>query len=283
MKIQISSEELSAVINTFGAELISLQSDIQREYIWEGNPEYWGKHSPVLFPIVGTLKNNKYYFEDKEYSLNRHGFARDMDFELVEKSDSKALFSLVSNSKTLENYPFKFELEILYELINKSLIIKYKVSNKSDSSMLFSIGAHPAFSLPNLFENYSLQFEFSEDLISYELQNDLLSNKTKKIPQTENRVALNYDLFEKDALIFKKLKSKMVTILENEEPFLRVNYNDFSSLGIWTKKNAPFICIEPWIGYSDLIDGSGVLSEKEGIQILEKEGFFECQFEIEVL
>jgi galactose mutarotase-like enzyme len=279
----LKSDKLIAKINHKGAELISLKNDVEKEFIWNGNPEYWGKHSPILFPIVGTLKNNEYYFEGKKYLLNRHGFARDMDFELIAKSDSKAVFSLVNDATTFDVYPFEFELLLEYELTDNSLIINFKVINKNQFSMPFSLGAHPAFSLPEQFENYALDFEFSEDLISYELQNDLLSDRTKKISQIENRVSLNSELFEKDALVFKKIKSKKITLLENKKPLLYVRFDDFPSLGIWTKPKAPFICIEPWLGYADTTSNSGNILEKEGIKIIEANEIFELEYSITIL
>lgn len=279
----LKSNKLIAKINHKGAELQSLKNEDEKEFIWNGNPEFWGKHSPILFPIVGTLKNNGYYYNNKKYSLNRHGFARDMDFELIAKSDSKALFSLVNNANTLHVYPFEFELLLSYELTDNSLIINFKVINKNRFSMPFSIGAHPAFALPGQFENYSLDFEFSEELIRFELENDLLSNVTNSIPQNGNNVALHYDLFEKDALVFKKIKSKKITLLENEKPFLRVRFDDFPSLGIWTKPKAPFICIEPWLGYADTTTNSGNIMEKEGIKIIEANEIFELEYSIEIV
>lgn len=279
----LKSDKLIAKINHKGAELISLKNDVEKEFIWNGNPEFWSKHSPILFPIVGTLKNNEYYFEGKKYSLNRHGFARDMDFELIAKTDSTAVFSLVNNTNTLNVYPFEFELLLNYELTDNSLIITFKVINKNLFSMPFSIGAHPAFALPEQFENYSLDFEYSEKLIRFELENDLLSNVTNSIPRNENNVALHYDLFEKDALVFKKIKSKKITLLENKKPFLCIQFDDFPSLGIWTKPKAPFICIEPWLGYADATSNSGNILEKEGIKIIEANEIFKLEYSITLL
>ena len=279
----LKSNKLIAKINHKGAELISLKNDVEKEFIWNGNPEFWGKHSPILFPIVGTLKNNEYFYNDKKYSLNRHGFARDMDFELITKTDSKAVFSLVNNETTLILYPFEFELLLNYELTDNSLIINFKVINKNLFSMPFSIGAHPAFALLEQFENYSLDFEFSEELIRFELENDLLSNVTNSIPRNENNVTLHYDLFEKDALVFKKIKSKKITLLENKKSFLCIQFDDFPSLGIWTKPKAPFICIEPWLGYADTASNSGNILEKEGIKIIEANEIFELEYSITIL
>ena len=279
----IKNSILKAEIKHFGAELISLKTNFNKEYIWEGNSEFWGKHSPILFPIVGALKNNSFHHNETEYHLSRHGFARDMEFELIEATENSATFTLQSSAETVKVYPFEFELQIIYTLDKNNLSIAYNVFNKGKSRMPFSIGAHPAFALPNQFENYAIAFEKKESLDYYLLENDLTSNKTKKLEVHNKQVPLAYELFEDDALIFKTIKSKSVTILENENPFLRVHFEDFPSLGIWTKMKAPFICIEPWFGYADTTENSGNLFEKEGIQILESNATFHSKFNIEIL
>ncbi len=283
MTTTISNSSLTVQINHFGAELFSLKDDKIKEYIWEGNPEFWGKHSPILFPIVGTLKNNSYHYEGKEYHLPRHGFAREMEFELIEKSENSATFSLTSSMETKKVFPFDFELQICYSLEESKLNIDYKVINNNDSILPFSIGAHPAFALPKPFEEYTLLFEHTETLTSYQLENDLLSDTTEIIEMQDNEVPISYSLFKKDALIFKELKSKNITILENKIPLLCVRFDNFPNLGIWTKNNAPFLCIEPWLGYSDTIHSSGNIIEKEGIQLLEAKKSLQCNFSIEIL
>jgi galactose mutarotase-like enzyme len=279
----ISNSKLTAAIKHAGAELFSLKNNDNKEFIWEGNPDFWGKHSPVLFPIVGTLKNNTYTINNIPYHLPRHGFARDMEFNLVSKTDESAVFSIQSNAESLKVYPFEFELQIIYTLIDSQLDIQYKVINKNDSKMPFSIGAHPAIALPENFENYALEFEKQESLKYSLLENDLISNKTKQLETKENQIALNYQLFENDALIFKSLESNSLTILENNKPYVKVDFADFPSLGIWTKENAPFICIEPWFGYSDTDENSGNLFEKEGIITLDANQTFNSKFSIEIL
>jgi galactose mutarotase-like enzyme len=279
----ISNSILKASIKHAGAELFSLKDNQNKEYIWEGNPDFWGKHSPVLFPIVGTLKNNTYTIDKKEYQLSRHGFARDMEFKLVEKTGNSAVFSLESNAETLKKYPFEFELQLIYTLENTSLNIEYIVINKGETKMPFSIGAHPAIALPGNFENYSFKFEKQEPLKYNLLENDLISNKTETLKTTENVVPLTYKLFENDALVFKTLESNSLTILENKKPYVQVDFEDFPSLGIWTKDQAPFVCIEPWFGYSDTADNSGDLFKKEGILVLEIDQSFHSQFSIKII
>lgn len=283
MKTTLKNANLTAVIKHLGAELISLKSNTNKEYIWEGNPVFWGKHSPVLFPIVGTLKNNTFHHNETDYHLSRHGFAREMDFKLVKATDTSATFAIQSDEKTLKMYPFEFELYLIYTLDEMSISIAYQVNNSGLSKMPFSIGAHPAFAIPNNFENYAITFDKEEPLEYSLLENDLISNKTKKLEVQNKQIPLNYELFKNDALIFKTLKSKTLTITENKNPVLRVHFEDFPNLGIWTKKNAPFICIEPWFGYSDSNTSSGNLFEKEGIQVLASKESFRSKFNIEIL
>lgn len=284
MNIQLENKNFLISINTKGAELYSFKNHIvNKEYIWEGNPEFWGKHSPILFPIVGTLKNDSYYYNDKKYNLSRHGFARDFEFDIIEKTDFSVTFSLKENDDTLQKYPFQFELQIKYVLTENTLVIIYNIKNKSKSEMPFNIGAHPAFALPKNFTNYSLEFEKQEELITHELENNLFSGATRTIALDKANLPLNYSLFEKDALVFKTLESKSVKILDNGKPFLKVNYKDFGSLGIWTVKNASFICIEPWIGFADETSSNGNLFDKKNIQILEENSSFEASFTIEIL
>ena len=276
------NSNITATINHLGAEVISLKSN-DKEYIWEGNPVFWGKHSPVLFPIVGTLKDNSYKYNSISYQLSRHGFARETEFKLIEKKEDLAVFSIASNEDTKKVYPFEFELQLIYSLEDNHLNIQYKVTNKGMGQMPFSIGAHPAIALPGKFENYSIQFEKEEPLVYNLLENDLISDEVKTLFTTDNKVDLHYSLFENDALIFKNLKSRSLTIFENQKPMVKMHYKDFPHLGIWTKMNAPFLCIEPWFGYSDSNESTGSILEKEGIQILESKSTFDAQFSIEIL
>lgn len=279
MNISISNTYLKATINSKGAELNSLFKN-DREYMWQGNPEFWGKHSPILFPIVGTLKNDTFIYDQKQFQLYRHGFARDNEFEIEEQQPESVTFLLKSSSKTEENYPFQFELRVIYTLEGNNLNVKYQVDNKSKTSLPFSIGGHPAFSLPENFENYSLEFKNDSSLKSYFLKNDLLSEEFQNIDLKNNRLNLNYALFENDALILKKLESKSITVFENEKPLFNFEYDDFPNFGIWTKENAPFICLEPWFGYSDKLETTQNILEKEGIIILAKNNSFSASFSV---
>lgn len=269
MEIAIQNQNIKAKIESKGAELTSLQKD-GKNYIWEINTDFWNKTSPILFPIVGALKNGEYIYKDKVYKLPRHGFARDFEFEIVSKNDTSVTFSLKNSKETLEVYPFNFELQISYILEGDKLVVKYDVFNHSSENMYFSIGAHPAFNIDGNFEDFSLFFDEEKDLTTYSLYQDLFSGEKETVKLNGNVLPLDYALFEKDALVFKNFATQSLILLKNKTPLMKVEFPEFPYLGIWTKKNAPFICIEPWLGIADNFDTSGDLTEKEGIKLLER-------------
>ena len=280
----ITNGNFSASIKHLGAELFSLKNTGSNlEYIWNADPNFWAKHSPILFPIVGTLKNDSYQYNGTNYSLSRHGFARDKMFALIDRSENSATFSLQETVESLAIYPFKFELQIHYTLKFNCIEISYTVINKGNSELPFSIGAHPAFALAGDFKAYSIEFEKDETLTYHLLEDNLLVDTTAILEATKKIVPLNYELFKNDALIFKKLDSKSLIILKNNLPYLKIHFPKFPNLGIWTKLNAPFICIEPWYGYSDTENNSGNLFEKEGIQVLLPNANFQANFSIEIM
>ncbi|MEO8235312.1 MAG: aldose 1-epimerase family protein [Flavobacterium sp.] len=282
MKVSISNTIINAIINSIGAELIVLNKN-DKNYIWTVNEEFWNKTSPVLFPIVGKLKNDFYKINNIQYSLPRHGFARNYNFDIINKTDSSVTFSLCDNKETLAQYPFLFELQICYTLVENKLIISYLVKNNSKQEMPFSLGAHPAFAIDSSLDNYALQFDNDNILTAHELENEQFSGKMKIINLKNKILPLTYSLFEKDALVFKEIKSKYLTIIKNDIPYLKIDFGNFPSLGIWTKKDAPFLCIEPWFGYADDKNSNGNLFDKKGIQILDINSTFSTYFSIEIL
>ena len=281
MEITIQNQAIKAVIKTKGAELSSLQKE-DKNYIWEINSEFWNKTSPILFPIVGALKNGEYLYEGNVYKLSRHGFARDFEFEVIENSENAVVFSLKSNEETLKVYPFHFELQLSYILEGNKLVVKYEIINRSSEKMYYSIGAHPAFNIDGNFEDFSLIFDDEKDLETYKLEQDLFSGKTEILKLNGNVLPLQYELFEEDALVFKNFATKSLTLAKNNESVMKVSFPDFPYLGIWTKKDAPFICIEPWLGIADNANASGKIEEKEGIQILENNSKKQIAWSVEL-
>ncbi len=282
MIVTITNSQLTATINTLGAELISLVKN-NINYIWNIDETYWNKTSPVLFPIVGRLKNDSYSFNGEKYQLPRHGFARNMEFSFDKKSDSQVIFELNETEETKAIYPFSFKLLMAYTLMENELVIEYFVRNQSDEVLPFSIGAHPAFAISDKLENYSLQFNAADTFETHHLENESFNGKTTLVDAKNNTITLNYALFEKDALVFKQLNSNEVTLKNNDKAILKVNYDHFPYLGIWTKQNAPFLCIEPWCGLADAINHNGNLTEKEGINHLPAGEDFLRAIRIEIL
>lgn len=282
MNITISNSQLTATINTLGAELISLVKN-NKNYIWNVDETYWNKTSPILFPIVGRLKNDSYLFNGKKYQLPRHGFARNLEFSFDKKSDSQVILELNETEETKAMYPFTFKLLVAYTLIGNELVMEYFLRNQSDEVLPFSIGAHPAFAIEGNFENYSLQFNKKDLFETHHLENESFNGKTTLVDTKNNSIALNYALFEKDALVFKQLNSNEVTLKNKDKTTLKVNYDHFPYLGIWTKQNAPFLCIEPWCGLADDINHNGNLEEKEGMNHLPAGEDFLRAIRIEIL
>ena len=236
-----------------------------------------------MFPIVGRLKNDSYTFNSKTYHLARHGFARNMEFSFDKKSDSQVIFELNESEETKTNYPFDFKLLVAYTLLDNELVIEYFVRNQSDEVIPFSIGAHPAFAISDKFENYSLQFNAADTFETHHLENESFNGKTTLVETKNNAISLNYNLFEKDALVFKQLKSNEVVLKNKDKSILKVNFDHFPYLGIWTKENAPFLCIEPWCGLADHANHNGNLEEKEGMNHLPAGEDFLRAIRIEIL
>lgn len=288
MVTKLENQQIAVVIHSSGAELCNLiLKQDGTEYMWQADPEYWGRHAPVLFPIVGRLVEDEYIMDDQVYHLPAHGFARNMEFELMEQGDKHAEFRLLANDKTLQNYPRRFELVIRYTLNGNELITQYKVKNKDNQKMYFSIGAHPGFRCPlqsgECFEDYYLEFSQKETVYKYILEQGLLSNQTEVALRDDNIIPLSYDLFKEDALIFKDLQSNSVTLKSRKSSkSVTVKFAGFPYHGIWSKPggNAPFICIEPWYGIADTVGGDKQFSHKEGILSLQPEECFECQYSI---
>lgn len=272
-----------------GAELCSLyHKEAQTEYMWNGNPAYWNKHSPILFPIVGTLKNDTFSHNGSLYTLPRHGFARDMYFTATQQGPDEVTLCLQADEETLAKYPFLFSLKVHYKLTDNNLSVSYTVANKGDDNMYFSIGGHPAFKMPIndalQFEDYQLQFDHIElaDIYPLTQSGQLLEHGIPFLQQTDT-LPLKKDLFYEDALIFKQLQSKKVSLRSpKDHRYIEVIFEQFPYLGIWSKKDADFVCIEPWKGITDLETASGILSEKEGICMLQPkqtwEGSWQVQF-----
>ncbi len=249
---------------------------------------YWAKHSPILFPIVGTLKDNTYIYEGKEYHLSRHGFAREMEFELYQQSGHMLTFRLRSNEVTLAKYPFPFELYVEYSITGSSLNVSYRVVNTGEKPMYFSIGGHPAFKVPlfegDTYNDYILEFNKAENAGRWLLDNGLLETGTVPLLEDTDRLPLRKELFEADAIVLKQLNSTKVRLVqEHTRRGFEFDFNGFPYLGIWAAKDADFVCIEPWCGIADSVDSNQQLVEKEGIHMLNAGVLFERTWRFTVI
>lgn len=285
--ISLENEYLKINIAEKGAELQNLISkETKIDYLWSADPKFWGKHSPVLFPIVGALKDDTYFYKDKKYSLSRHGFARDNVFKVTKQEQGEASFLLSQSDETLKVYPFYFDLSINYKLVESKLIVTYNVKNTGEQNMLFSLGAHPAFAVPNTpktsFEDYFITFNEDIKLQHYELLDGLVSDKVEEIVLSGHKLPLTHQLFKNDALVLKSLQSNCISLLNTKNHNgLHFHFDDFPYFGIWSAPDAPFVCLEPWCGVADGTNASQQLVEKEGINILARKQTWERFWEVE--
>lgn len=285
----IRNSFLTATISALGAELQSLMDNTGCNYLWTGDAKYWNERAPILFPIVGKLKGNKYIFEGKTYSMVQHGFARAMTFKVAEQGESYVNYVLSSDELTLSMYPFRFLLYVNYVLTGPTLSVMYRVINQDHKTMYFSIGAHPGFICPfhetNEIESYSIVFDAFENAQFLLENNDLLLTH-KKFPFKGEAMVLNPHTFENGTLIFSNLKSKHVYLQATHyDKKIRLDFEGFPYLGLWSKADikAPFVVIQPLYGHSDYNDASYDLSEKENMITLKPMETFSCVHSISIL
>lgn len=288
MEYKITDEVVEAIIDSHGAELKSLKLlKNNEEFMWNADPKFWGRTSPVLFPIVGGLKDGRYSYRGITYEMGQHGFARDNKFEVFFQEETRIVFLLESNEETLKKYPFKFKLYMEYSLKNGCLSIEYRVENISCEEICFSVGAHPAFSIPTdrdiKISDYYLEFEKKETASRLPLEGRNISRSTIKFLENSKKIELSEDLFKDDALIFKDLTSKKVSLkCKKNTRLVTMDYSDFEYIAFWNKVGAEFVCLEPWNGIADFVDASGRLEEKDGIIKLEGHGKYIAVLKIEI-
>lgn len=282
---------LTLSIHPTGAELQKISAvKNSLEFMWNGNPDVWSGHAPNLFPIVGELKEGRFLYDHIAYNLPRHGFARHSDaFEISDKGSNHLTFTLSYSEETLAVYPFKFEFSVKYELIVNRIKITYSVKNRDDKTIYFSVGGHPAFKCPlypdENYDDYNLRFEHPETSQTHllNLKTGLFTSKTETVFNSPETIHLTDHLFDKDALVFKDLKSRKITLESKKHgAILDFNFEDFPFLGIWAKPNANFVCIEPWQGLADSENSSQILKEKEGIVALEKNKTYNASYTIQI-
>jgi galactose mutarotase-like enzyme len=286
--ISLENEFLTATIDPKGAELQTLcRKDNGLNYLWKGDPAFWGKHSPILFPIVGALKENTYYYEGKKYTLPRHGFARDRQFDVAGSGPDEAWLLLRDDAETRSVYPFPFVLSVRYHLDGPVLAVRYEVRNPGQDPLYFSIGGHPAFSVPLVegtkYEDYYLLFSQAETKGRHVLEDGLLRAEVMPFLEDQQKIALTHELFAADALVFQGLHSDTVLLGSDKTPHgLRFVIGGWPDLGIWAAPGAPFVCIEPWQGHADFVHSDQQLVHKEGIVRLDAEEKWERGWAVEL-
>lgn len=287
----LENEDLCAVISSHGAELRSLiRKEDGKEMMWCGDAAYWGRVSPVLFPVVGAYRNKECRYLGETYQMGQHGFARDKEFTLQEQTEEKIAFSLeMTKEEAQQNgFPFAFRLELGYELSGRKVKLCWTVKNIGEETMYYSIGGHPAFTAPAREKDRItcyLKFRNVETLRVRTLEGGLASDNIIDIPLEEGGVLpVTEELFAGDALVIENGQTNEAALLdENREPYLTVNFTA-PLFGVWTPpgKNAPFICIEPWYGRCDGVNFEGTLEQREWGNVLKAGEIFETFYTIEV-
>ena len=277
MIFTLKNDFLTITAHKHGGELHSIKSNKDNtEFLWNGNPEYWKYHAPVLFPIVGKVKDGKYRVDGKTYELPQHGLARVREFEMINQTENTISFELKYSDDTLKVYPYKFSLIITYILEGKTVKTCYEVKNLDNKVINFSIGTHPAYICP-IMSNENLNdyyFEFNEkencDIMPIS-EEGYIKHERKQYLVNNNIIPLNFDVFKGDALVFDSLKSSKISLKSvNHDKVLTMDFTGFPYMGLWTKATgAPFVCIEPWYGHADFEDFDGELKDKAGIEKLQ--------------
>lgn len=272
----LKNEVLTVEVSAHGAELQSIRKG-ETEYLWYGDPKYWGRRSPVLFPIVGSVWEKRYRVDGKEYELGQHGFARDMDFALVDSSDTEVRYRLESSEETLAKYPYPFILEIAYRLRGNELDVIWEVTNPSDKTLHFQIGAHPAFLYPDYGPETKgrghFTFDKADGLECVKLADKGCVDYASRypLPMRDGILKLESDTFDPvNTFVLEDSQVKVVNMFkEDGTPWLSVLF-DAPVIGIWSPpgENAPFICIEPWYGRCDRMGYEGEYKDKDWMNVL---------------
>jgi len=286
----ISNDSLTCSIESNGAEIRSLKSkSTGQEYIWQINESIWGSSSPVLFPSIGKIKDDKIVYSNKEYAMPKHGIIR-YNNQLAYKQHgiSKCAFTLKSSAKTLEQYPFKFQFSVEYELIDRRLIMTYKIENRDSVPMHFACGGHTAYYCPlnkiTQLSDYVIEFPAQFDFIADTLgSSGLLSHHKRKIDSTGEILSLTNSLFNDDALIFSEFDFNWVRLRKkNEIKGIIVRFTDYPHLALWSKPGADYVCIEPWLGLPDRENESNDITQKPSYKTIKSNSMFSIAIETEI-
>lgn len=289
MTVELNNEYLTVRINEAGAELSSVKSADGIEYMWQADPKFWGRHAPVLFPIVGRLKDDQFTVAGQAYHMGQHGFARDNDFTVIAHSDTQATLEFTDSAATREIYPFAFRLRLTYTLTDHELTVGYDVHNPANQELLFSIGGHPAFNVPlanpaGSLENYQLTVAPKKVYKHIPLQLPLNDVDHADELDLTKPIALTREFFKDDAVILDLNHEETTLMLSSDldDHGVAMTIEDAPFVGTWSPypDDAPFVCLEPWWGIADNVNADGQLSHKMGINHLAANQTFNAQYEI---
>jgi galactose mutarotase-like enzyme len=286
----LENDQLICTIDSVGAEIRSLKDKATgQEYVWQINPSIWGSSSPVLFPAIGKIKDDKIVFQGKEYVMPKHGIIRNngnLDFE--EQGASKCKFTLQHSAETLAKYPFKFSFKVEFSLVDMRLLMNYVVENKDVVPMPFACGGHTAYACPLSNEvqlaDYVIEFPKPLNLSSSTLgESGLLSSRKRSIENREGVLPLSKTLFNEDALIFANLDCDWVRLRKKDAAKgVVVKFKDYPHLALWSKPAADYVCIEPWLGLPDAEDASTDISQKPSYKTIAPKTRFSISIETEI-
>ena len=272
--VTVKNSELTVVIAKKGAELQSIVCD-GVEYMWDRDPAFWAQSAPIMFPMCGGLKGGKYELDGISYEMPKHGFAKLLDFEVENQTESSVTFVLRDNEQTRKMYPFAFAFRVSYVLEGKSVKVTYDAENTDSKTMYCTFGAHEAYACPEGIEAYELIFPEKETLYAYGLNGDVVTDYTKLMVQNSDRLVLDDRHFALDALVFRDVKSNSVTLASKvSDRRIKVEFDGFDYLVLWHKHTAPYLCIEPWCGLPDVAGSSYDFKAKEGMHAVAAGGHF---------
>lgn len=289
MEFKISNEYLELTVSSHGAEKQTLVSKKTNISYLRDIDQYWNRRAPFLFPIVGKLRDLKTFINNKEYSMNQHGFLRDQEFELYSQTENELVLVNKFNEETLKKYPFEYQVFVKYTLVEKTVYTEFIVQNLDYQVIPFNYGGHPGFKVPlyenETFNDYKVVFEKTEnfDAPTVKLDNGTLDFVNTISYKNINEINLDYKYFEIDAIVIPNVKSQSVKLVNKENKGIKFDFLGFPSLAIWTKPNAPFVCLEPWIGYADHHDSNYQFIEKDNMQFLNPEEKFSVTYAITIL
>ena len=260
--VTIANKHLTVVINTLGAQMMSIKDANGFERLWQGDPAFWAGRAPILFPMAGGLKEDCYYLDGERYQMPKHGYVRMLEWTLESQTEDSAVFLMTEKHP---GFPFDYELRACYALKDNAVSVSYRVSNCGEKTFWFGIGAHEGYATPGGLEAYTIEFDETECLANYVLDGNLIKKDPVIMAESTDKMPLKTEYFAVDALVFRTLKSRGVTLTTPlHDRKLRVDFPDHDVLMFWTKPGAEYICIEPWVNAPDFVDSDMQIENKPG-------------------